>query len=174
LSQLWAGKSIAKIGILLAAMAFALAWYPPRTVARQQPPLASPSPSAPQNLAPQASAAQNADQLPITSYALPPELYKKAHGLGRIEFWSQLIAFPYGLILFWLVIGAKLPAKYRDVAERISSRRFLQAAAFSPLLILTVAALSSPIFSITSWRGPTGFRCRDGARGHGTGRRASA
>jgi Zn-dependent protease with chaperone function len=98
-----------------------------------------------QDPAAQASPAPSAEQPPITSYALPPELYKKAHGLGRIEFWSQLIAFPYGLILFWLVIGAKLPAKYRDIAERISSRRFLQAAVFSPLLILTVAGLSSPM-----------------------------
>ena len=81
----------------------------------------------------------------ITSYTLPPELYKKAHGLGRIEFWSQLIAFPYGLILFGLLIGAELPVKFRDIAEQISSRLFLQAAVFSPLLIATVAALSSPM-----------------------------
>jgi STE24 endopeptidase len=145
-----ASPRVAKLGLYLAAAAFMLAYGLSTVAARQQPPTASPSPpamqtAAPQNTAPQASPAPSADQPPITSYALPPELYKKAHGLGRIEFWSQVIAFPYGLILFWLVIGAKLPAKYRDIAERISSRRFLQAAVFSPLLILTVAALSSPM-----------------------------
>jgi STE24 endopeptidase len=145
LLQSWTAKNIAKLGLYFAAAAFMLACGLSPAAARPQPPLTSPSPPAMQSAAAQASAAPSIDESPVTSYALPPELYKKAHGLGRIEFWSQLIAFPYGLILFWLVIGAKLAAKYRDIAERISSRRFLQAAVFSPLLILTVAALSSPM-----------------------------
>jgi Zn-dependent protease with chaperone function len=97
----------------------------------------------PQNPVPQNAAPGNAAQQ-VTSYTLPPDLYKKAHDLARIEFWTQLIAFPYGLILFWIVLGSKLSAKYREFAERISHKRFLQAAVFSPLLILTVAALMSP------------------------------
>ncbi len=145
---------MAKLGIWPAALALALVWctgsfsalafpVPSRATIAQQ---AGGGAAAPQssNTMPQ-DTAEYADQPPVTSYALPPALYKKAHGLGRIEFWSQLIAFPYGLILFWVVLGAKLPAKYRDVAERISSRRFLQAAVFSPLLIVTVAALSAPM-----------------------------
>ena len=145
---------MAKLGIFLAALALALGCCAGSVSARA---LRAPShvtfaqqaaggAAAPQSSnTPQQVAAENSAQPPVTYYTLPPGLYKKAHGLGRIEFWSQLIAFPYGLILFWVVLGAKLPAKYRDVAERISSRRFLQAAVFSPLLIATVAALSSPM-----------------------------
>jgi Zn-dependent protease with chaperone function len=85
------------------------------------------------------------DMHAVTAYVLPPDLYKKAHDLGRIDFWAELIAFPYGLILFWLILRWKLPAKYCDRAEKSSSNRFLQAAVYSPLLILTAAALMSPL-----------------------------
>ena len=43
------------------------------------------------------------------------------------------------LVLYW-----RLGPKYRDWAERISSRRFLQVVIFAPLLLLTVSVLSLP------------------------------
>jgi hypothetical protein len=34
----------------------------------------------------------------VTAYALPPDLYRQAHTLGRIAFWGQLGAFLYSMI----------------------------------------------------------------------------
>jgi Zn-dependent protease with chaperone function len=80
----------------------------------------------------------------VTAYILPPQLYQKAHNLGRIHFRFQLISFVYGLFVLWLILRWKLAPKYRDWAERFSSKRFLQAVVFSPLLLLTTAVLTLP------------------------------
>jgi len=80
----------------------------------------------------------------VRAYALPPDLYKKAKDLSRIHFRLHLIGFFYGLVVLWIILRSKLAAKYRDWADRASSKRFLQAAIFSPLLILTIAILQLP------------------------------
>jgi STE24 endopeptidase len=81
----------------------------------------------------------------ITAYTLPPELDKKARDRSRINFRLALIGFVYGLFVLWLILRWKLGAKYRDWAEKFSSRRFLQALVFSPLLLLTIAILTLPM-----------------------------
>src|SRR5580704_676346 len=81
----------------------------------------------------------------ITAYTLPPDLYQKAHDRSRIHFRLAIIGFVYGLVVLWLILRWKLSAKFRDWAERSSSRRFLQALVFSPLLLLTMAVFSLPL-----------------------------
>jgi Zn-dependent protease with chaperone function len=81
----------------------------------------------------------------VTEYTLPPDLYKKAHDLGRIYFRLRLIGFVYGLIVLWLILHWKLGPKFRDWAERSSAKRFLQTLVFSPLLLLTIAVLTLPL-----------------------------
>lgn len=80
----------------------------------------------------------------VTEYTLPPDLYKKAHDLGRINFRFALISFVYGLVVLWIVLRWKFGATCRDWAERVFRRRFGQALIFSPLLILTIAILGLP------------------------------
>lgn len=94
---------------------------------------------------------QPATQPKVTAYTLSPELYQKAHNLGRIHFRFQLISFAYGLVVLWLILRWKLAPKYRDWAERFSSRRFLQSVVFSPLLLLTMAVLSLPADLYDQW-----------------------
>jgi STE24 endopeptidase len=81
----------------------------------------------------------------IVAYTLPPDLYKKAHDRSRIRFHLALIGFVYGLAVLWLILRWKIAAKYRDWAERFSSRRFVQSLVFSPLLLLTMAVLTLPL-----------------------------
>jgi Zn-dependent protease with chaperone function len=94
---------------------------------------------------------QPATQPKVTAYTLSPELYRKAHNLGRIHFWFQLISFVYGLIVLWLILHWKLAPKYRDWAGRFSSRRFLQSVVFAPLLLLTMAVLGLPADVYDEW-----------------------
>src|SRR5580704_13410774 len=101
-----------------------------------------------QDQAPVASASQPttaASAKIITAYTLPPDLYKKAHDRNRIHFHLALIGFAYGLVVLWLILRWKLAAKYRDWAERASSRRFVQSLVFSPLLLLTIAVFTLPL-----------------------------
>jgi STE24 endopeptidase len=80
----------------------------------------------------------------VTEYTLPPDLYKKAHDLGRTYFRLRLVGFVYRLIVSWLILHWQLGPKYRDWAERSSAKRFLQTLVFSPLL-LTIAVLTLPL-----------------------------
>ena len=81
---------------------------------------------------------------PITAYTLPPDLYQRAHDRRRIHFRQALVNFFYGLFALWLILQLKLSVRYRDWAIRASSRRFVQACVFAPLLVLTLAVLTLP------------------------------
>src|SRR5262249_46403918 len=51
----------------------------------------------------------------------------------------------YSLFLLVLLLKTKVAAKYRDIAERASANRWLQAAVFAPLFALTFALLTLPL-----------------------------
>jgi STE24 endopeptidase len=99
-------------------------------------PPATPSPVAP---TPSAESARK-----ITEYTLPPDLYHKAHLLGQIAFWGRLGVFVYGVIILLLVLKWKIAPKYRDVAEQAVHNRLLEAAIFSPLIVITLGILDIP------------------------------
>ncbi len=80
----------------------------------------------------------------VTAYTLPPDLYRKARHLARIEFWGQIVLFLYSVVVLLVILKLRLASKYRAWAEAASSKRFLQAAIFSPLILLTIAILESP------------------------------
>ena len=124
--------------VLIIAAAVALC-----SLAQGQPPKPPPSPLPAANAATQ-QAPPTAEKK-ITAYTLPPDLYKKAHDRSRIHFQLALIGFFYGLLVLWLILQSKLAAKYRDWAERASSRRFVQSMVFSPLLLLTIAVFTLPL-----------------------------
>jgi len=81
----------------------------------------------------------------VTAYSLPPDVYKKAHDRSRIRFRLALVSFVYGLVVLWIILHWKLGVKYRDWAERLSRKRFLQAIVFAPLLLLTIAVFTAPL-----------------------------
>lgn len=80
----------------------------------------------------------------VTAYTLPPDLYQRAHERRRTHFRLDLINFFYLVFALWLILRLKLSARFRDWAERVSSRRFVQACVFAPLFMLTLAVLILP------------------------------
>jgi STE24 endopeptidase len=112
------------------------------TAAQHQP---APTPATPSAAAPQ--------EVPphVRAYTLPPERYKKARDLSRIRFRFAIISFVYGVIVLWLVLAWRLAAKYRTWAENASSKRFVPALVFSPLLILTFDILELPVGIYDNW-----------------------
>jgi Zn-dependent protease with chaperone function len=137
-------------------LALALAFLLCPALAAQTAP-ASASSSGPQQPAASSAAPgpattiQPAAQPKVTAYTLSPELYKKARNLGRIHFRFRLISFAYGLVVLWLILLWKLAPKYRDWAERLTSKRFLQSVVFSPLLLLTIDVLTLPADLYDQW-----------------------
>ncbi|HEV3482763.1 MAG TPA: hypothetical protein VGR97_10600, partial [Candidatus Acidoferrales bacterium] len=80
----------------------------------------------------------------VTAYTLPPDLYRKARHLAQISFWGQIVLFLYSIVVLLVILKWRLACKYRAWAEKASANRFLQAAIFSPLILLTIAILESP------------------------------
>jgi Zn-dependent protease with chaperone function len=115
----------------------------PWLLGQDQPPAASTS--QPPTAAGATDTRPTTSEKKITAYTLPPDRYKKAHARSRIHFHLALIGFVYGLVVLWLILRWKLAAKYRDWAERSSSRRFIQSLVFSPLLLLTIAVFTLPL-----------------------------
>lgn len=80
----------------------------------------------------------------VTAYTLPPDLYRKARHLAQISFGGQIALFLYSIVVLLVILKWRLAPKYRTWAEKVSPNRFLQAAIFSPLILLTIAILESP------------------------------
>src|SRR5262249_10747536 len=78
-------------------------------------------------------------------YTLPPDKLAKAKALyilrGRLR--SIDTALSFLILLGVLYLG--VAARYRDWAERVSQRRFVQALIFIPLLLLTTDLLGVPL-----------------------------
>jgi STE24 endopeptidase len=131
--------------LVLVALIFALFLCSPSAAAQSSPPLTGSGQVSEAQTASETAAGAVRAPRNVTAYTLPPALYQKARNLGRINFYSDLLGFVYGLALLWLILRWKLAPRYRDWAERSSSNRLLQAVVFSPLLILTIAVLRLPM-----------------------------
>lgn len=98
-----------------------------------------------QTSAPSAAAAPaETAEKKVTEYTLPPDLYRKARDLGRFRFRFALIDFFYGIFVLWVILRWGFGPKFRDWAESASRNRFVHAAIFAPLLILTMDILGLP------------------------------
>jgi STE24 endopeptidase len=103
-----------------------------------------PSPAANQSQNAPASSVTRPVEKKITAYTLPPELYQKAKTLSNTRFFFDLFDFFYLLFILWLILHWRLSPKFRDIAENVSSNRFVQAFIFTPLLVLTIALFQLP------------------------------
>ena len=80
----------------------------------------------------------------VTSYTLPPEKYRQAIEYSRAKYRLYFISIAYGLVILLLATGLRWAPCFRDVAEKVSARRFVQALVFVPLLFLTLSVLELP------------------------------
>ena len=102
-----------------------------------QSPTSTPDASAP-------ATSQQTSEKEVTAYTLPPDLYRKARDLGRFHARFAWIDFFYGIFVLWVILYWRFGPQFRDWAESVSRNRFLQAAIFAPLLLLTIAILGLP------------------------------
>lgn len=115
--------------------------------------------AAPQSTSPRQPAAPQSASTPsnqssqriVTAYTLPPDAYKKSQDLARIFLRFRLISFAYVVFVLWLILRWKIAPKFRDIAERASSKRFVQALIFAPLFILTLDILQIPFGVYANW-----------------------
>jgi len=113
---------------------------PPPATTQQQP-----APSTPPAAAPQPP------QKIVTAYTLPPDLYEKTKRLEKVSLTLLVVGTMYGLVVLWLFLGWRLGPKYRDWAERASTKFLLQVAIFTPLFVLTTDVLELPLSIFEHW-----------------------
>ena len=118
-----------RVWIIASALSFGIAGV---AITHAQPPEAS-----------AAGVAQRPDA--ITEYQLPPDKMQQAEALYRTRVALFVVGTLYGLAVLVAVLAFRLGPRFRDIAERASRRRFVQAIVFVPLLILSIDVLSLPL-----------------------------
>jgi Zn-dependent protease with chaperone function len=81
----------------------------------------------------------------IVDYELPPDKLERSQALYKTRLATFVVGTIYSFIVFALALGARLAPRFRNVAERVSGRSFVQALVFAPLLIVSIDLLSLPL-----------------------------
>ncbi|GAC1624419.1 MAG: M48 family metallopeptidase [Candidatus Acidiferrum sp.] len=78
-------------------------------------------------------------------YTLSHERYEKATAYSRAGYTLYFVSAFYGVLMLVLILRLGIAASLRDVVQRATENRALQAAIFAPLLILLMALLNLPL-----------------------------
>ena len=81
----------------------------------------------------------------ITQYRLAPDKLAKAEALYHTRTIMFVVITFYGIAVLTILLMFGISTRFRDWAERISGRRFVQAIIFAPLLLVTMDVLSLPL-----------------------------
>ena len=84
----------------------------------------------------------------VKTYTLPPEKYKQAVEFARARYRLYPIEVGYGILVLWAILHWGLAVRFRDWAEARSSRRFVQALIYAPLLLVTLGGVLGLPFEI--------------------------
>jgi Zn-dependent protease with chaperone function len=81
---------------------------------------------------------------PIVEYAPPPAEYARAKAYSNTRYRHIFIGAFYGFMVLLVILRWRVAPAFRDLAERVSSHRFVQLIIFAPLILLTIAVLGVP------------------------------
>ena len=93
----------------------------------------------------QSASSDSPNNQEVKNYTLPPDKYEKAVAYSRTQYALHFIGVAYSLLVLLLILSLRIAPIFRDWAERVSHRRFVQAVVFVPLLLLTCDALAFPL-----------------------------
>ncbi len=79
-----------------------------------------------------------------SDYAPPPGQREKAIAYSAAHYRHLAIGGLWTIVVPLLILRWRLAARYRDWAERVSSKRLVQVLLYAPLLVFTLAFLSLP------------------------------
>lgn len=78
------------------------------------------------------------------TYTLTPEKREQAIAYARARYRLHFAAFAWSCVVLLAIIAWRLGPRFRDRAEAASRRRFVQAAVFVPLVLVTQSVLELP------------------------------
>jgi Zn-dependent protease with chaperone function len=86
----------------------------------------------------------NATEKTTTEYKPPQQQYDRAVAYSAEHYRQVFLGTFYGWLVLLVVLRWRMGPKYRDWAERTSSRRFVQVIIYAPVLLLSIAILTLP------------------------------
>jgi STE24 endopeptidase len=91
-----------------------------------------------------ASAPTQTAQGMVSEYTPPPGLYARAKAYSNANYAHFFTNAFYTLLVFLVVLRWRVAPAFRNLAERVSSRRTVQLLIFAPLFLLTFTILTMP------------------------------
>jgi len=117
-----------------------------RTILANEQPVpvqALPAPPVPSETRPaQTTTARRAQP---AGYVLSQERYEKAVAYSRASYSMYFVSVFLSVVVLVILLRLRIAAKFRDWAEGVSDKRWLQALVFVPLLVLTLDVLALPL-----------------------------
>jgi len=92
-----------------------------------------------------ANALQSSEQTKTEQYTLSHERYKKAVAYSRAGYTLYFVSYGLEFIFLLLILRLGFAARFRDIAENVSEKRWVQGLIFVPLLFILVDALDLPV-----------------------------
>ncbi|HET9995759.1 MAG TPA: M48 family metallopeptidase [Candidatus Acidoferrum sp.] len=95
----------------------------------------------------QASApeAKTPEQTKTEQYTLSHDRYEKAVAYSRAGYTLYFVSYFLGAIVLILLLRLGVAAKFRDIAEKVSDKWWVQGLVFVPLLLLTIDLFDLPV-----------------------------
>jgi Zn-dependent protease with chaperone function len=84
-------------------------------------------------------------QTETDQYTLSHDRYEKAVSYSRVGYTLYFISYFLGAIVLLLLLRLGIAAKFRDIAEAVSDKKWLQGLIFVPLLMLTTDLFDLPV-----------------------------
>jgi STE24 endopeptidase len=84
-------------------------------------------------------------QTETDQYTLSRERYEKAVSYSRVGYTLYFISYFLGALVLLLILRLGVVVKFRDLAESVSDRKWIQGLVFVPLLILTIDLFDLPL-----------------------------
>jgi Zn-dependent protease with chaperone function len=85
------------------------------------------------------------EQTKTEQYTLSHEKYEKAVAYSRAGYTLYFLSYILGGIFLFLILRLGIAARFRDIAESASQKRWVQGLVFVPLLLLLVDVLDLPV-----------------------------
>lgn len=138
-----------RFGVLLclSVCLFPRAWGTARAAERatEKPLPAQALPAPPVPTETRSAQSATARQIKTGEYKLSEDRYEKAVSYSRASYVLYFVSVGLSMLALGILLRLGIAAKFRDWAERVSDKRWLQALVFVPLLVLTLDVIALPL-----------------------------
>jgi STE24 endopeptidase len=90
-------------------------------------------------------AGKTPEQTKTEQYTLSHDRYEKAVAYSRAGYALYFVSYFLGALVLILLLRLGVAARFRDIAEKVSGKRWIQGLVFVPLLLLTIDLLDLPV-----------------------------